>query len=58
MAWLQYYGLQLGMSRAETFSMKWGEMLDLINCMSIHQGGAEPKARKKKLSFEEAIKLR
>lgn len=46
------------MSRAETFSMKWGEMLDLINCMSIHQGGAEPKARKKKLSFEEAIKLR
>lgn len=37
--------------------MKYGELLDLINCLSIHEGGAEPK-RQKRMTFDEALALR
>lgn len=36
--------------------MKYGELLDLINCLSIHEGGAEQK--KKKMTFDEVLALR
>lgn len=35
--------------------MKYGEMLDLINCLAIHEGGAE---QKKKMTFDEVLALR
>lgn len=38
--------------------MRYGEMVDLINCMSIYEGRAEPKAKRKKMTFDEAIAMR
>lgn len=38
--------------------MRYGEMMDLITCDSIHSGAQEPKKRKRKISFDEAMKLR
>lgn len=43
------------MSAAEVIGTRYGEMLDMIACMAIYNG-AKPKA--KKLSFDEAMKLR
>lgn len=34
-----------------------GEMMDLLACMAI-SNGAEPKKKKKKMSFEEIMALR
>ena len=43
------------MSRQEILCTRVGEMRDMIACLSIYNG-ADPK--KKKLSYEEAVKLR
>ena len=45
------------MSRQEIMTTRYGEMLDLIACLGIHNG-AEPKKRKKKYTFQEAMALR
>ena len=45
----------LHMSRQEIMSTRYGEMGDMISCFAIFNG-AEPK--KKKMSFDEALKLR
>lgn len=45
------------MSRQEIMATRYGEMLDLIACLNIHNG-AEPKKRKKKWDFQEAMALR
>lgn len=49
------------MSRREILITKYGEMKDMIACLSIYEGVAVPKETKKTrriTSFEEAIKLR
>lgn len=38
--------------------MRYGEMVDLINCMSIYEGRAESKPRRRKMTFDEAIAMR
>lgn len=43
------------MSREEIDVTPYGEMVDLITCLSIFNGTAE---QKRKLSYDEAIKLR
>lgn len=49
----------MNMSREETMLTRYGEMLDLMNCMAIYNGGAEQKAKKKRItSFTEAMMLR
>lgn len=35
------------MSRRETMNTSYGEMMDMIACMAIENGGAEPKEKKK-----------
>lgn len=57
-SWYLFYGRQLSMDRQETLCTRFGEMLDLINCLSIYNGGAEQKAEKKKYTFDEAMALR
>lgn len=57
-AWYVFYGRQLGMSRPETMLTRFGELMDQIACLAIYNGTAEPKKKKKKLSYEEAIALR
>lgn len=54
-SWFIFYGLQLGMTRQEVFDVPYGEMVDLINCLAIYNGGAEEK---RKLTFDEILNLR
>jgi len=57
-SWFIFYGSKLGMDRRETLTCRYGQMLDLIACLSIYNGTAEPKRKKKVYTFDEAIKLR
>lgn len=43
------------MSKQEILWTPIGEMLDLLACLSIYEGGA--KQKKPKMSFEEFLKL-
>lgn len=36
----------------------YGEMLDMIDCLSIYNGAAEPKKKAVVLTYDEAIALR
>lgn len=45
------------MSRREIMATRYGEMLDMVSCFAIYNG-AEPKKKKRKLSFDEALALR
>lgn len=38
--------------------MRFGEMIDMITCLSIYNGSAEPVNKKRKLTYDEAIALR
>ena len=57
-SWFVFYGHEMNMSRDETMNTRYGEMLDLINCKAIYNGGAEQKIRKRNLTFDEIISLR
>ena len=50
------------MGRQEILCTRFGEMQDMIACLSIYEGSALPKETVKKnrkyTSFEDAIKLR
>ena len=47
------------MSKREILVTQWGEMQDMIACLSIFDGSAVPKKEKKRYTaFDEAIKLR
>lgn len=45
------------MNRREIMETRFGEMLDMISCSSIFEGGAK-EVTKKKWTYEEAISLR
>lgn len=45
------------MSREETMNTRVGEMMDLLACRSISKG-AEPKQKKKEMTFDEVLALR
>ena len=45
------------MRKQEIMTTRYGEMLDMIACLSIHNG-ATPKKRKKKFTFQEAMALK
>ncbi|MBQ6734844.1 MAG: hypothetical protein IJR00_08045 [Lachnospiraceae bacterium] len=46
------------MSRKEVEVTRYGEMIDMISCLSIYNGGAQEKEKKKKWTFEEVMALR
>lgn len=49
------------MDRREILATRFGEMLDMINCLSIYNGDAVPKkssGAKHYTDFDAAIKLR
>lgn len=55
-SWYLFYGRKLGMSKREVLATPYGEMLDMIACLSIYEGNAKPK--KEKMKFEDIMKLR
>ena len=46
------------MDRREILITTYGEMTDMLACLSIYEGTAVPKQTKTITSFDEAIKLR
>ena len=46
------------MSRQEIMNTRYGEMLDMIACLSIYNGGAEPKLKSRVMNYDDAINLR
>ena len=46
------------MDEQEIMSMRYGSMLDMISCFSIYRGSAKQKAKKKKLTYEDVIRLK
>lgn len=46
------------MRKQEILATRYGEMVDMISCFAIYNGGAKPKKKKKKWSFDEAMELR
>ena len=55
-SWWLFYGLRIGMSRQEVMVTSFGEMNDLISCLAIYEGGAEPAMPK--LSYEQVMNMR
>lgn len=52
-----FYGRKLGMTKHEVMVTPMGEMLDMINCLSIYEGGARQKNRKK-WSYDQVMAMR
>lgn len=48
----------MNMDKHDVLLTRYGEMLDLIDCLSIYNGAAEPKRQAVALSYDEAIALR
>lgn len=46
------------MTRQEIMCTPLGEMQDMIACLSIYEGLAEPKKIKKKWNYDDAMALR
>lgn len=46
------------MDKAEILDTRYGEMLDMINCLKIFNGNARQKKQRRRLSYDEAINLR
>lgn len=44
------------MSKQEIMSTTYGEMVDMVSCLSIYEGGAKPK--KPRMRYEDVMKLR
>lgn len=47
----------LNMSKREIMVTRYGEMCDMISCFAIYRG-AEPKKKKRKLTFDEVLAMR
>lgn len=46
------------MEKREILATPYGEMIDMISCLSVYQGTAREKKKPKKYSYDEAIALR
>lgn len=58
LSWYVFYGRQMNMKRQEVINTSFGEMQDMVNCLSIFNGGADQKIKRRKLTFDEALSLR
>ena len=45
------------MSRQEIMNTRFGEMQDLISCLSVYRGVADLKAKKTGMSVEDAMAM-
>lgn len=58
LAWFKYYGVRLGLNIKEVPHMRYGEMMDMMNCDAVFNGAAEIKQTAHRMSFDDAMKLR
>lgn len=57
-SWFIFYGHKLGMSRAETLTTPYGEMMDMMSCMAIFNGSLKQKVKPRAWAFDDAMALR
>ena len=53
-----FFGRKIGMNRGEIEHTRFGEMIDMISCLSVYNGGAVEKEKKKTWTFDEVMALR
>lgn len=46
------------MSKEEIYCTPIGEMMDMLSCLAIFEGGAKEKLPKKKMSMQEFLALK
>lgn len=57
LAWYLFYGRKLNMGRQEILHTRYGEMLDMISCLSIYEGSAKP-ARETITDVQRVLEMR
>ena len=57
LSWYIFYGTLLNMGRQEVINSRFGEMEDLISCLSIYNGAAEQVTKKKPQTFDEIMMM-
>ena len=57
LAWYLFYGRKMNMTKQEILVTPYGEMMDMISCLSIYEGNATQKI-KRSWKYEDAIGLR
>ena len=45
------------MGRQEILTTRYGELLDLISCLAIYSGSAEPAGQSRTLSIDESLEV-
>ena len=50
--------MRLGLNIKDVPHMRYGEMMDLMNCDAVFNGAAEVKETAHRMSFDDALKLR
>lgn len=55
-SWFLFYGRRCGMTKQEIMVTTFGELNDMISCLSIYEGGAEPASPK--LTYDQIMNLR
>lgn len=56
-AWFLFYGAQIGLSRQEILNCPYGEMMDMISCLSVYNGNAEVVEKKKPKTFDDVMSM-
>ena len=57
LSWFIFFGTQLNMNRQEVINARFGEMQDLISCLSVYNGTAEIAEKKKTMTFDEIMMM-
>lgn len=57
LSWYLFYGRRINMTKQEILITPFGEMMDMISCLAIYEGTADP-IYKKKWTFDEAMRLK
>lgn len=47
----------MGMNRQEVLNCPYGEMMDLISCLSVYNGNAEVVEKKKPKTFDDVMSM-
>ena len=59
LSWYLFYGRQMGMSKQEILVTPYGEMRDMIACLSIYNGTARQKITESKdMTYDEVMNMR
>lgn len=59
LSWYLFYGRQMGMCKQEILVTPYGEMRDMIACLSIYNGTSRQKITESKdMTYDEVMNMR